>query len=57
MVLPAGYFDPVATDQCVDKEGWLHTGNLGTLDEEDYCKITGRLKDMRLRSSSTLIRP
>jgi fatty-acyl-CoA synthase len=48
------YNNPVATDRAVDKEGWLHTGDLGILDEEDYCKITGRLKDMVIRGGENI---
>lgn len=48
------YNNPVATDGAVDKEGWLHTGDLGVLDEEDYCKITGRLKDMVIRGGENV---
>lgn len=38
----------------MDKEGWLHTGDLGILDENDYCKITGRLKDMVIRGGENI---
>lgn len=48
------YNNPQATDSVVDEEGWLHTGDLGTLDEEDYCKITGRLKDMVIRGGENI---
>ena len=42
-----GYLDdPAATDAAIDDEGWLHTGDLGTLDEAGNLKITDRLKDM-----------
>jgi acyl-CoA synthetase (AMP-forming)/AMP-acid ligase II len=42
-----GYLDdPVATEQAIDAEGWLHTGDVGTLDEHGYLTITDRLKDM-----------
>jgi acyl-CoA synthetase (AMP-forming)/AMP-acid ligase II len=42
-----GYFDdPAATAAAVDEHGWLHTGDLGTMDEEGNVAITDRLKDM-----------
>ncbi len=54
MIMRCYYNNPVATDQAVDNEGWLHTGDLGTLDNEDYCKITGRLKDMVIRGGENI---
>ncbi|MFM0503350.1 FadD3 family acyl-CoA ligase [Paraburkholderia caffeinilytica] len=42
-----GYFcQPDASSEAVDREGWLHTGDLGTLDERGYLRITDRIKDM-----------
>ncbi|MEY2425538.1 MAG: HIP---CoA ligase [Actinomycetota bacterium] len=42
-----GYFEnPQATAEAIDVEGWLHTGDIGTMDERGYLKITDRLKDM-----------
>lgn len=42
-----GYFeDPEQTAAAIDREGWLHTGDVGVMDEHGYLRITDRLKDM-----------
>ncbi|WP_127091871.1 AMP-binding protein [Aquabacter cavernae] len=51
----AGYFDnPGATAQALDAEGWLHTGDLGSMDSHGYCRIEGRLKDMIIRGGENI---
>ena len=42
-----GYLDdPKATAETIDAQGWMHTGDVGTMDAEGYVRITDRLKDM-----------
>ena len=50
-----GYYKmPEATAQVIDKDGWLHTGDLGVRDEQGYYRITGRLKDMIIRGGENI---
>lgn len=50
-----GYNDnPEATAATIDSEGWLHTGDLGTMDARGYLKITGRVKEMIIRGGENL---
>lgn len=50
-----GYYKlPDATSAAIDKDGWLHTGDLGTMDERGYCKIVGRIKDMIIRGGENI---
>lgn len=43
-----------ATKQAIDQNGWLHTGDLAIMDENGYCKITGRIKDMIIRGGENI---
>lgn len=50
-----GYYKmPEATAQAVDKDGWLHTGDLCTVDEDGYYKVVGRIKDMIIRGGENI---
>jgi len=50
-----GYYNmPEATEKAIDAEGWLHSGDLGTMDAEGYVVITGRIKDMIIRGGENI---
>jgi fatty-acyl-CoA synthase len=50
-----GYYKmPEATEKAVDADGWLHSGDLGTVDEAGFYRITGRIKDMIIRGGENI---
>jgi len=50
-----GYWDePEKTAEVLDKNGWMHTGDLATIDDEGYGNIVGRIKDMVIRGGENL---
>ena len=52
-----GYFDlPAETAQAIDPEGWLHTGDLGSMDDQGYIRISGRLKEV-IRKDGRIVFP
>lgn len=57
VVMKGYYKDPSRTAETIDKEGWLHTGDLGVLDNNNYLFIKGRLKNMILGPSGENIYP
>jgi fatty-acyl-CoA synthase len=50
-----GYWeDPERTREAIDASGWMHTGDLATIDAEGYCNIVGRVKDMLIRGGENV---
>jgi fatty-acyl-CoA synthase len=50
-----GYWDDKEqTDETIDKAGWLHTGDLAVIDDDGYCDIVGRVKDMIIRGGENI---
>ena len=50
-----GYWDdPARTAEVIDAEGWMHTGDLGTIDQAGYGNIVGRIKDMVIRGGENI---
>jgi fatty-acyl-CoA synthase len=50
-----GYYEmPDATAAAIDEEGWLHTGDLASMDDRGYCRVEGRLKDMIIRGGENI---
>jgi fatty-acyl-CoA synthase len=50
-----GYYDlPVETALTVDADGWLHMGDIGSMDERGYLRVSGRVKDMIIRGGVNL---
>jgi fatty-acyl-CoA synthase len=50
-----GYWDDAErTTEAIDEAGWMHTGDLATIDQDGYCKIVGRSKDMVIRGGENI---
>jgi fatty-acyl-CoA synthase len=53
-VMRGYYGQPEKTAETIDEAGWLHSGDLGTMDENGYVRITGRLKEMIIRGGENI---
>jgi fatty-acyl-CoA synthase len=50
-----GYWnDPERTAEAIDGQGWMHTGDLATMDEQGYVRVVGRIKDMVIRGGENV---
>jgi fatty-acyl-CoA synthase len=50
-----GYWDDAPkTAEAIDKAGWMHTGDIATLDDDGFCNIVGRIKDMVIRGGENI---
>jgi fatty-acyl-CoA synthase len=50
-----GYWgDPAKTREAIDDAGWMHTGDLAVMDDDGYCNIVGRVKDMVIRGGENI---
>ncbi|MGE8132317.1 AMP-binding protein [Novosphingobium subterraneum] len=50
-----GYWDdPAKTAEAIDADGWMHSGDLATMDQNGYIRITGRIKDMIIRGGENI---
>jgi fatty-acyl-CoA synthase len=54
LVMKGYYKMPDETARAIDADGWLHTGDLAIMDENGYCKITGRIKQMIIRGGENI---
>jgi fatty-acyl-CoA synthase len=54
LVMKGYYKNPKATDEVIDPNGFLHSGDLGVKDENGYYRITGRIKDMIIRGGENI---
>ncbi len=54
MVMQGYWNDEDKTTEAIDVEGWMHTGDLGTMDEDGWLRITGRVKDMLIRGGENV---
>lgn len=53
-VMRCYYKNPKATEEAIDDQGWLHTGDLAIMDEDKFCFITGRIKELIIKGGENI---
>jgi fatty-acyl-CoA synthase len=53
--LMTGYYKLPIEEQAIDENGWLHTGDMGSLDEEGYLTLSGRYKELIIRGGENIM--
>lgn len=54
LVMRSYWEDPQQSQRAIDESGWMHTGDLATIDAQGYCNIVGRVKDMLIRGGENV---
>jgi fatty-acyl-CoA synthase len=54
LVMKGYYNDPKSTAEAIEPDGWLHTGDLGVMNDDGYIRITGRIKEMIIRGGENI---
>ena len=57
IIFPAYWNNPQATAETLDDDGWMHTGDLGSLDEEGFLRVTGRKKELIVTAGGKNVAP
>ena len=54
LVMKGYYNDPKSTAEAIERDGWLHSGDLGVIGEDGYVRMTGRIKEMIIRGGENI---